>query len=585
MLWSHSSPQPDKFTFPFVLKACAALDASEEAREAHGRVLRTGLHSDVYVSTALVDLYMKLGEPDNAHQVFVRMAAKNSIAWNAMIAGYAYNGLDMEAVSCFKAMIESGVELNSSTMVCVLPAIARLGALDEGRLVHKLMEDKQIEMTEPVRNSLIDMYGKCGELGTALILFEDMPEKSVVSWNIIISTYAHKGEISRVMELFDCMRVSGIEATAVTAASILPACADLVDLKLGMAIHGYCTKKGFDGDIVVRTALLDMYAKCGSMEDAKWIFDEIPERNIITWNAMICGYGLQGQAEEALELLSHMHACGTEPNQSTFVSALSACSHGGLVEEGLRCFDSMSRNFNLTPEAKHYACIVDLLGRAGRLTEACNLIRSMPVEPDDAVWGSLLGACRIHRQVELGEIAAKKALELKPEEAGYYVLLANIYADADRWAEAQKLREMMRNKNIRKEAGSSFIEEGGTLHSFVVGDCRHPCWEEIHRKMVEVEERVRVAGYVPDTGFVLQEDRVEKDGRLSIHSERIALAFGLLKVGDGVPIRIAKNLRVCGDCHALFKLVSRVYRREIIVRDKNRFHRFRDGSCSCKDYW
>nr|XP_010931126.1 pentatricopeptide repeat-containing protein At3g12770-like [Elaeis guineensis] len=583
MLYSDSTP-PDKFTFPFILKSCAALSAPSEAREAHGRIIKTGLASDVHISTSLVDFYMKLGEVGIARQVFDKIPLKNTVCWNALIAGYAYNESDVEAVDAFKWMIELGFEPNSSTMASVLPAVGRLGDLEEGKLMHKLIIEKGVEIKEPVINSLIAMYGKCGEMETARQLFDEMLGRTAVSWTVMISTYAQNGKFAKALELFICMQAYGVKPTAVTVASMLPACADMMHIKLGMKVHGYSIKNGFDLDIIMSTALVDMYAKCGCIAEARRVFDEMPERNIVSWNAMINAFGLHGQVMDALEWFAMMQLNGMKPNGSTFVSLISACSHAGMVAEGLECFKSMSKDYDLVPETKHYACVVDLLGRAGRLKEAYELIKAMPLEPDDSAWGALLGACRVHKDVELGKMAALKALELKPREPGYYVLLTNIYAGSGRWADAQKLREVMKEKKILKEAGCSSIEDGGIVHSFVVGDSKHPEWKKIYKKMEEIEEKLKEEGYVPDTSLVLHEE-IEKSERLAMHSERIALAFGLLKIPDGIPIKITKNLRVCGDCHSAFKLASRIYKREIVLRDLRRFHTFESGNCSCKDYW
>lgn len=582
----QSNSPPDKFTYPFVLKACSALSKAYDASEVHGRIIRSGLISDVYIATALVDFYSKFGEIDKARQVFDKMPMKNVVSWNAMVAGYASNGLDLDAVAMFGRILELGLEPNSSTIVSVLPAVTRLEALEDGKLIHELIVQKGIPMDESVSNCLISLYAKCGKLQYARQLFNEMSKKTDVSWNTIISAYSQKGAVAEALNLFNYMQLSGVNPTEITVASVLPACAELADLKQGTKIHGFCIKSSFELDLVVSTALVDMYSKCGCIKEAHWIFGAMPNRNVVSWNAIINAYGLHGYGEAAMLMFSCMQKEGVKPNKSTFVSLITACSHTGMVMEGLNCFHLMSKVYNIIPETKHYACVVDLLGRAGHLKEACEFIERMPLDPDDVVWGALLGAARIHKNVELGELAGKKALELRPEEPGYYILLANIYAAEGRWGDAHKLREAMRERKVKKEAGRSSIEEGGIVQSFIAGDFGHPEWGDIHKKMEEIGRRLKDEGYVPDTSYVLHEVEEEvKDERLAIHSERIALAHGLLKLGKGVPIRISKNLRVCGDCHTVFKLVSRIYGREIIVRDSNRFHRFESGFCSCRDYW
>ncbi|KAG9459167.1 hypothetical protein H6P81_003675 [Aristolochia fimbriata] len=576
---------PDRFTFPFVFKACSAIGAWGEAQEAHGRVIRTGLSSDVYISTSLVDFYAKLGGINPARRLFDGASLKNVVTWNAMIAGYAFNELDSEAVKVFRLMMEVGPEPNSSTLVAVLPAVARLGALDEGKFIHEWLGKRGgTEMNVSVSNSLITMYGKCGELENARKLFDEMPERSDVSWTAIISAYAQNGIVSEALKLLHEMQILGFKPASATVASILPVCAGLVDLKQGLEIHGYCIRNGFASDLVVATALVDMYAKCGCLGKAKQVFEEMLERNVICWNAMISAYGLHGYGKEALKLLLKMKETGIKPNGSTFVSIINACSHAGLVTEGIKCFNLMTEEFSIDPETKHFACVVDMLGRAGHLEEAYQFIKQMPVAPDAVIWGALLASCKVHNNLELGEKAAEEIFKLKADDPGYYVLLANMYADRGRWDEERKVREMMREKQLKKQPGCSWLEHGNTVHSFISGDFRHPEWETIYEKMEEVDSRLEEEGYVPSTNFALDAAEGEmKTERLAVHSERIALAFGLMKGKDGVPIRIAKNLRVCGDCHAVFKLVSRIYGSEIVLRDSNRFHRFENGVAPVPD--
>ncbi|XP_011627313.1 pentatricopeptide repeat-containing protein At3g26782, mitochondrial-like [Amborella trichopoda] len=582
----NSQTQPDEFTFPFILKSCSSLTNKPIALESHSRLVRLGFQWDVYSSTALIDVYAKLGCIDDARKVFDKMSERNAVCWNAMTAGYAYNGLDLEAIAIFREMLEMDFEPGVSTMAAVLPACARLHALDHGRCVHGLVVRRKLSYDSTVYNCLIDMYAKCGKLGMARQLFDEIMEKTDVSWTCMISGYVHCGMMDEASILFREMQELGFKHSYATMACMLDACAELADLRLGSCIHGHAAKHGFDIDVITGTALIDMYAKCGFIEEARRVFDEMPDRNVITHNAMIFGYGIHGHGTEALETFKNMREDGVKPNSSTFVSVLSACSHAGLVNEGKQYFESMVTLHGMTYEAKHYACKVDMLGRAGFVREAFELIKGMPIEPDDVVWGALLGACRMHGHVKLGRMAAERVLELKPEEAGYYVLVANMYAAEGKWGESLRLREMMRERNMKKEAGCSSIEDGGLVHSFVVGDFRHPEWGEIHEKMGEMSEKLRCEGYVPDTSFVLHEvEEGVKGERLSLHSERIALAYGLIKKGKGVLIRITKNLRVCGDCHNVFKLVSKIYGRDIIVRDSNRFHRFERGLCSCKDYW
>ncbi|KDO70478.1 hypothetical protein CISIN_1g0374141mg, partial [Citrus sinensis] len=339
-------------------------------------------------------------------------------------------------------------------------------------------------------------------------------------------------------------------------------------------------------DVILGTAVIDMYAKCGSIDSAREIFDRMRQKNVISWSAMIAAYGYHGQGKKALDLFPMMLSSRVLPNRITFVSLLYACSHTGLVEEGLRLFSSMWDDFAVRPDVKHYTCMVDLLGRAGRLDEALKLIESMSVEKDEGLWGALLGACRIHKNVDLAEMAAKSLLERQPQNPGHYVLLSNVYANAGRWQDVAKIRDLMTRRRLKKIPGWTWIEVENKIHQFSVGDSTHPQSEEIYRMLVTLSEKLELAGYIPDTNFELHDvDEEVKVGNLYSHSEKLAIAFGLIATPEGTHIRIMKNLRVCGDCHSFIKHVSAITRRVIIVRDANRFHHFEGGACSCRDYW
>jgi pentatricopeptide repeat protein len=329
-----------------------------------------------------------------------------------------------------------------------------------------------------------------------------------------------------------------------------------------------------------------MYSKCGSIEDAFQTFDVMSERNVISWNAMIAGCAQHGCGKEALKLFAQMPQAGIEPDHISFVSALSACSHSGLVDEGLQLFDSMCRDYCIAPREVHYACMIDLLGRAGRLDEARDFMKTIPFAPDAYVWGALLGACRLYGNIDLGKHAAECLFQLEPHNAAKYVLLSNIYAAAGRWDDVAKVRKIMKDRGVQKQPGCSWIEVKNKVHTFMVEDKSHPQTEEIYSTLEELARQMEAAGYVPDTNFVLHDVEMEqKEHSLYHHSEKLAIAFGLISTLPGLPVRIIKNLRVCGDCHTATKFISKIVEREIIIRDANRFHHFKDGLCSCGDYW
>lgn len=371
-----------------------------------------------------------------------------------------------------------------------------------------------------------------------------------------------------------------------TFPSILRACASIVSLEQGKQVHACIIKTESEPNIVLESSLVDMYVKCGTIEDARRVFDKMPERNVVSWTAIIAGYGRYGDSKEVFMLFEQMQQLGLKPNYVTLLAILNACSHAGLVDEAWHYFESIDRDYHIKPRVEHYSCMVDLLGRAGRLDEANEFINRMPLKPHAAIWGTLLGACRMHGNIELGKIAAEHLFNLDSQNAGKYVVLSNIYAAAGRWEDVAKVRKLMKDRGVKKEPGCSWIEYRKKIHLFVVGDRSHPQSEEIYATVETLIRKIKEAGYVPEINFMLHEVEDElKEKYLSYHSEKLAVAFGIINISPGTPIRIVKNLRVCGDCHTAIKFISNTAEREIILRDSNRFHHFKDGVCSCGDYW
>eukprot|EP01018_Ginkgo_biloba_P037426 Gb_17091 [translate_table: standard] len=582
----RAGPNPNNFTFPFVLNACAGLSALEEGKKIHHHIIKYGLETDIYVQAALIHMYTKCGNVGDARQVFDKMSSRDAVSWNAMIAGYGQNGYANEALSLFHQMLLADVKPDSATMVSVLPACAHLGALQQGKWIHDYIRSRRLDSHVSVGNSLVAMYAKCGSIDVAFHLFDKMSRRDIVSWNAMIAGYAQNGHATEALTLFRQMQLTDVTPNSVTMVSVLLACAHLGVLKQGKWIHGYIIRSGLESNAFVGTALIDMYAKCGSVEIARQSFDKILERDVVSWSVMIAGYGMHGHGEDALGLFSQMQQTGMKPDHITFVSVLSACSHAGLVDEGWHYFDCMIRDYGITPILEHYACMVDLLGRAGLLDEAQGFIEEMPLEPNASVLGALLGACRIHCNIKLGEHVAERLFDLKTKDTGHYVLLSNIYATAGRWDDVAKVRTMMKDRGLKKIPGCSVIEINNKVHTFLVGDRSHPQSEKIYATLETLAGQMEEAGYVPDMNFVLHDVEEEvKEHMLCSHSEKLAIACGLINTNPGSPIRITKNLRVCGDCHIATKFISKIVRREIIVRDANRFHHFKDGLCSCGDYW
>lgn len=417
-------------------------------------------------------------------------------------------------------------------------------------------------------------------------MFDKMSGREIVTWNAMITGYFQNGFSEEALNLFREMQVEGLAPDEVTMVSVLSACAHAGALELGKWVHAYIEKNGLDRRISMKTALVDMYAKCGCIEKALEVFEEIPNRNLVCWTAMMNGLAVNGYGRKAVEFFDRMVGSNIQPDAISLISILSACSHGGLLEEGRRLFGDLKRRYGVSPQMEHYGCMVDLLGRSGHLHEAYELIKNMPFAPNAVMWRTLLGACKTHKNVELGEMVLKKILELDPHHHGDYVLLSNIYAASGRWEDVANMRRTMKKKGIAKVPGCSMIEVDNRIYSFVVEDKSHRHSEDIHRMLDQMTHKLKLAGYVPDTSNVLVDvDDVEKENALSHHSEKVAIAFGLIKTTPGTPLRVVKNLRVCDDCHSAIKVVSKIYDRDIIVRDRNRFHHFQGGSCSCGDYW
>ncbi|CAK9204512.1 unnamed protein product, partial [Sphagnum troendelagicum] len=479
---------------------------------------------------------------------------------------------------------QEGMTPDRFTFVSVINACASLRSLEEGRCIHTQIIQSGCESDLYVNNALIDMYAKCGSLEDAWRVFNKMPTRDVVAWNGMIFGHVRSGAGRKALELFQQMQHE--KPDYVTFMGILSACASVAALEEGRHIHKQIIRSSCESNVCVGTSLIDMYSKCGSIEDAWSVFNKMATRNVATWNAMLGGYAMHGHGKDALEHFEQMCLEGVEPDRVSFLVLLSACSHAGLLDEGLCYFESMGPVYSIPATLELYACMVDLLGRAGHLHEAEDLVKAMSCEPDIYVWVALLGACRVHGEVEMGERIAKQVLELNPGDAAGYVLLSNIYAAAGKWDLRANIQRQRLRMGVKKDPGQTWIEVNSEVHTFTADDQNHPQISEIHAELKKLSRQMNDVGYVPNTKFVLRDvEEEEKVTRLWHHSEKLAIAFGLISTPPGTPLRIFKNLRVCGDCHTATKFISKLVGRAIIVRDANRFHHFENGLCSCRDYW
>lgn len=578
---------PDKFTASAVLSACSNLGILSLGLQLHSWAIRSGLYTDVCVGCCLVDMYQKCGAGSSlsdSRKVFDRMPSHNVMSWTAIITGCALYDENKEAIGLFLEMIQGPIRPNQFTFASVLKACA---SVNTGMQVYCLAVKLGMSGDNCVGNSLINMFARTGRTEDARKAFESLFLKSLVSYNTMLDAYSKSLNSEEALSLFHQIEGTGMNPDAYTFASLLSGAASVGAIHKGELIHALIVKSGLELNECICNALISMYSKCGNVDAALQVFEQMGDtRNVISWTSMIMGFMKQGFAKKALDTFGKMLELGLRPNQITFVAVLSACSHVGLVSQGKRYFESIQKDHGIIPKMEHYACLVDLLGRSGSLFEAFEFISSMPFEPDAIIWRTFLGACRVHGHIELGKKAASMILEQDPNDPAAYILLANLYASSGRWEEAAEIRKMMKMKNLTKEAGCSWIEVKDTVFKFHVGDTSHPRALEIFSELDRLVIEIKKMGYVPNTDFFIHDvEEDEKEKYLFQHSEKLAVAFGLISTSRPKPIRVFKNLRICGDCHSAIKHISKAAEREIVVRDANRFHHFRDGKCSCNDYW
>ncbi|XP_059665274.1 pentatricopeptide repeat-containing protein At5g04780, mitochondrial-like [Cornus florida] len=580
--------QENERTILILLSLCAdSADGLRNGESLHALVIKSGMERITSVGNSLLNLYTQLNCVEDSLKVYNEIRDPDAISWNTLILALAHSKLKGQAWELFRQMQESDTKPNAYTIISILAVCENETFLNIGRSIHGYLIKHGIEIKPSLNTALTEMYMNCKDEATAVNLFESCTDRDLISWNALITSYIKNSQSHKAMLLFRCM-ISEVEPNSTTIINLLSSCTHLANLPQGRCLHAYTIRResswGFD--LSLANAFITMYARCGSMQYAEKIFKTLPRKNIVTWNAMIAGYGMHGRGFDAMIAFSQMLEGGFKPNGITFVSALSACSHSGLIQEGLQLFHSMVQDFSIAPELVHYSCVVDLLGRGGCIDEARKFINSMPIEPDVSVWRALLGACRVFSETKLAKGIFEKLIELEPTNAGNYVLLSNIYAAAGLWSEVRKLRILLEEKGLKKPAGRSWMIVKNEVHCFTAGDKSHPQSDKIYAKLSSLLPSIKKTGYVPDLHCVLHDEEDDKKiKRLFSHSEKLAIAFGLISVSGGNPILITKNLRVCGDCHEFSKCVSKFSGREIVIRDRSRYHHFINGVCSCKDYW
>lgn len=547
--------RPNSSSMTSVLQAVIELGVLNFGREIHGYVIRNGLDYDVYVVTSLLDMYVKHDCLGKAQAVFNNMNNRNIVAWNTLVSGYSFKGLFEDARNLINGMEKEGLMPDLVTW-----------------------------------NGLISGYSMWGRSNEALALIHQMKNSgmspNVVSWTALISGSSQNGNYRESLEFFSQMQQEGTRPNSVTISSVLRNCGGLSLLQKGKEIHCFILRNGFIEDVFVATALVDMYSKSGNLKAAYEVFKRIENRTLASWNCLMMGFAIYGLGKEVVSLFEKMLGAGILPDAITFTAVLSGCKNSGLVEEGWKYFDSMSSDYSIVATIEHYSCMVDLLGRAGYLDEAWDVIQSMPLKPDATIWGALLGSCRIHKNVQLAEIAAKELFELEPYNTANYVLMMNLYAMSDRWGEVERIKDLMNDIGMKNRQVWSWIQIDQIVHLFSEEE-NHPDEGEIYFELYHLVSEMKKLGYKPDVKCVYQNiDDSEKEKVLLSHAEKLAITYGLIKSrSDNTPIRVIKNTRICPDCHTAAKYMSLVKNREIFLRDGSRFHHFREGKCSCNDCW
>ncbi|CAN1230423.1 Pentatricopeptide repeat-containing protein At5g46460, mitochondrial [Linum grandiflorum] len=533
-------------------------------------------------SKSLISHHLRTQRLDQARAVFDSIPSPDVHLCTMMITGYTRNGRINDALNLFERMtVRDVISWNSIVQGCL-----DCGDLDTaGKLFDEMPERSIVSWT-----TMVNGYMKAGRVKEAEGLFRYMPGKDVAAWNAMLHGYSFNCRHEDALLVFFRMIGEMVFPNQSTFTSVLNSCRGLDALDKGKEIHTVAVKLGLETDVSVGNSLLVMYTECGNVNDSVDVFRRIVGKNTVSWNSIIVGSAQHGNGIQALAFFNQMLRAGFEPDGFTFTGLLSACSHSGMLQKGKRLFEYITRYKSSSVDVQHYACMVDILGRSGKLDEAENLIRKMSVEPNSKVWLALLSACRVHSNIEMAERAAKEIIEIDPHCSAAYVLLSNLYASAGRWPDVSRMRVRMRHGGVTKERGSSWVVVKGTKHEFVSGDRlsqQNPIlMERIDEKLAWLRRKVKEAGYVPDQRYALHDvEDEQKEEMLWYHSERIAIGFALISTVEGSTITVMKNLRACGDCHAVIKLISKIVGREIVVRDSGRFHHFKNGVCSCSDYW
>ncbi|KAA0039490.1 pentatricopeptide repeat-containing protein [Cucumis melo var. makuwa] len=573
-------------TYDALINACIGLKSIRGVKRLFNYMVDNGFEPDQYMRNRVLLMHVKCGMMIDACRLFDEMPERNAVSWSTIISGYVDSGNYVEAFRLFILMWEESYGCGPRTLATMIRASAGLEIIFVGRQLHSCAIKAGLGQDIFVSCALIDMYSKCGSLEDAHCVFDEMPDKTIVGWNSIIAGYALHGYSEEALDLYHEMCRSGVKMDHFTFSIIIRICSRLASVARAKQAHASLVRNGFGLDVVANTALVDFYSKWGKVDDARHVFDRMSCRNVISWNALIAGYGNHGRGEEAIDMFEKMLREGMMPNHVTFLAVLSACSISGLFERGWEIFQSMTRDHKVRPRAMHFACMIELLGREGLLDEAYALIRKAPFQPTANMWAALLRACRVHGNLELGKFAAEKLYGMEPEKLSNYIVLLNIYNSSGKLKEAADVVQTLKRKGLRMLPACSWIEVNNQPHAFLSGDKHHVQLEKVVGKVDELMLKISKLGYVPEEQNFMLPDVDEHEEKIRMyHSEKLAIAYGLLNTLERTPLQIVQSHRICSDCHSVIKLIAMITKREIVIRDASRFHHFRDGNCSCGDYW
>ncbi|KAL5544491.1 hypothetical protein UlMin_008275 [Ulmus minor] len=570
-----------------LLKSCTQ---KTHLLQIHAHIVRTCHIRDPAIATLFLtcSALSPLRDLGYSRRFLGQLSRPSTVQYNAVIRAYSIGDSPREGFYLYRDLQRRGLCADPVSLSFAIKCCIRVSSLIGGIQVHARILRDGHQLDSLLLTTLMELYSCCEKFYDARKVFDEIPHRDTVCWNVLISCYLRNKRTRDALGLFDVMQSEdyGCEPDEVTCLHMLHACANLNALEFGERVHGYIEEHGYGRATNLRNSLISMYSRCGSVEKAYEVFEGMRDKNVVSWSAMISGLAINGHGRTAIDAFEEMQRRGVVPDVQTFTGLLSACSHCGLVDEGMMFFDRMSREFGIAPNIHHYGCMVDLLGRAGQLDRAYQLILSMDVKPDPEIWRTLLGACKLHTHINLSERVIGHLIELKAQETGDYVLLLNIYSSAENWEKVAEVKKFLKERAIQTTPGCSTIELKGVVHELVADDVSHPRKDEIYDMLNEINSQLKMAGYVVEISSELNNLKAdEKEYTLSYHSEKLALAFGVLSTPPGTTIRVAKNIPICSDCHNFAKYLSGVYNRLVIIRDQTRFHHFREGRCSCENNW